>query len=111
MMSTIVLTLSKSVSVTMCATGSSWKVPAMLLVGPEISEPLIVLWAKSTTLAHIGSHDVATSKLSNRIESLSKFIVSDNKRKQGIGFHVTGFFGRSGIGTSLSHFCFRETVW
>ncbi len=76
-----VLTLSRSVSVMMRALLTSWKVPAMLLVGPEISWLMIVLWAKSTTLAHIiGSEDVTAPNSLNRIESTSKFIVSANKR-------------------------------
>jgi hypothetical protein len=81
MRSIIVLTSSRSVGMTMHATGTSWTVPAMLLVGGEISShPMIVLWAKSIPLAHIGSKDVAAPKSSNKIDSPSKFIASANKR-------------------------------
>jgi hypothetical protein len=53
----------------------------MLLVGGEISShPMIVLWAKSIPLAHIGNKDVAAPKSSNKIDSPSKFIASANKR-------------------------------
>ncbi len=79
MRSIIVLTSSRSVGVTMQASGTSSTVPAMLLVGREMSPSMLVLWAKSTTLAHISSEGVAAPKSFNRIDSPSKFIVIKDK--------------------------------
>ena len=92
MRSIIVLTSSRSVGVTMRASGTSSAIPAMLL--GEISPSMLVSWAKSTTLAHIGSKGVAAPKSSNRIDSPSKFIVIANIRYQSKTIRGTKYYNR-----------------
>jgi hypothetical protein len=78
MKSTIMHTSTRFVGVTMSASGTSSAIPAMLL--GEISPSMLVSWAKSTTLTHIGSEGVAAPKSLNRIDSPSKFIdIADNR--------------------------------
>jgi hypothetical protein len=46
----------------------------------NITPSMLVSWAKSTTLAHIGSEGVTAPESSTRIDSQSKFIVIADKR-------------------------------
>ncbi len=92
MKSTIMHTSTRSVGVTMCASGTLSAIPAMLLW--ETSPSMLVSWAKSTALTHIGSEGVAAPKSSNRIDSPSKFIVIANIRYQSKTIRGTKYYNR-----------------
>jgi hypothetical protein len=92
MMSITVLTSSRSVGVTMRASASRTSLTVLAMLPREISPIMLVFWAKSTALSHIGSEGVATPSLSNRIDSPSKFIEIANILLQGIGFRSNNIF-------------------